>query len=559
MKSSIIVMVFLTLFTAGNAQPVFTVLKIDHPDLNNRQRAFDLPFIEDWSSNSFETNNWTIECENWVTTNFEGHETPSAEFQWNPTLQDNYSCSLVSDVFNADNIQAGNIYLDFEYKLDNRNNTGTEKLSIDVFNGSEWNTVAECSNAGSDTDWMAQHLDITDYVLESNFQIRFNANGQNSYNILAWFIDNIEIYRECDAPYDLDAWTWYDDGPAIQVEWRTPASTIVKDFNWLYWDNGNYYNGFSTADGSDFSVAARWNSAQLADYSGDTINSIKLFLHDNGFEIIVLKIWKGEDADNLIYIDTIENPSIGVWLEYSIDTTLIIDASTDYWVGYSVYEPSPGMLPVGVDSGPAVEGFGDMIYHESIGWRSMSDFGYDFNFNIRIKLLNSVIADTNCIGFNIYRMDVSDPSYSFIYYTPFIVDQEDYHYIDEDVEENITFCYKVNAIWANGSDTCISPYAKSIVPIDDYTCVIFPIGIKESMMTTINLYPNPSKNKITINSENEIFEISVLKFQGQLILGRKADWQKQYTLDIQFLDPGLYFLKVKTKAGVSIRKFVKME
>ena len=38
--------------------------------------SLSLPFIEDWSSASLETNNWTTECDNWAINYQEGNENP---------------------------------------------------------------------------------------------------------------------------------------------------------------------------------------------------------------------------------------------------------------------------------------------------------------------------------------------------------------------------------------------------------------------------------------------------------------------------------------------------
>ena len=40
-------------------------------------------------------------------------------------------------------------------------------------------------------------------AMDKVFKIRFHAMGVNSINILGWFVDNIHVYRSCDAATDL--------------------------------------------------------------------------------------------------------------------------------------------------------------------------------------------------------------------------------------------------------------------------------------------------------------------------------------------------------------------
>jgi|GEM_PF-4695173 len=72
-------------------------------------RSFELPFNEDWSSGSLETNSWTTECENWAINYHQGNDSPCAEFTWDPQMQNGYSCSLVSDTLDGNLIEVGNI------------------------------------------------------------------------------------------------------------------------------------------------------------------------------------------------------------------------------------------------------------------------------------------------------------------------------------------------------------------------------------------------------------------------------------------------------------------
>ena len=52
---------------------------------------------------------------------------------------------------------------------------------------------------------MSEHINIKAMAMDKVFKVRFHAMGTNSINILSWFVDNVHIYRTCDAPTELTA------------------------------------------------------------------------------------------------------------------------------------------------------------------------------------------------------------------------------------------------------------------------------------------------------------------------------------------------------------------
>ena len=73
--------------------------------------------------------------------------------------------------------------------------------------------------------------------------------------------------------------------------------------------------------------------------------------------------------------------------------------------------------------------------------------------------------------------------------------------------------------------------------------------------TVLNIFPNPVKNKLIINSPSKIDRIEILNNSGITILTEKVN-NKTYQLIVSHLDPGLYFVKLKTEEGLVLRKIV---
>ncbi len=150
-----------------------------------------LPFSENWSSSSFASNNWSAD-NNWSVHTNVGNPAPSARFYWSPTVT-NYERSLTSWGINATTYSE--VTAQFDIYLSNYSATGQEWLSFEVHDGIEWQSLQSWNNTGS-IGWTTVSFDISEYVAQRVFPIRFRAYGANSYNINNWNIDNIYITGE---------------------------------------------------------------------------------------------------------------------------------------------------------------------------------------------------------------------------------------------------------------------------------------------------------------------------------------------------------------------------
>ena len=81
-------------------------------------------------------------------------------------------------------------------------------------------------------------------------------------------------------------------------------------------------------------------------------------------------------------------------------------------------------------------------------------------------------------------------------------------------------------------------------------------AIKEQLLSNgeVLVYPNPARNIINIESNNEIKEVVVYNLLGQKI--------KQYhsainTIDISDMANGIYVINITTDKGVTTKKFIK--
>jgi len=520
--------------------------------------GYDLPFFEDWHWGDFETHQWQRDSDNWQIDTQTGNDAPTAKFHRTPILT-NYSRNLTSNVFNGNLLNVGRIFLLFDLKLTDNNENVSELFSIQVFDGSNWNTIDSLSNDGS-FDWTNYSYDISNWAIGNEFKIRFRASGEQSMNIIDWLIDNIEIYRECDKPYDLKMdLTWNGNDVISEVFWNSPESVFWRS-TWLHYDNGSNFNSIGLNNGDNIYAATYWEPGSLSKYNNDTIKSIKMFPDDNDFDFILIKIWTGENAINQIYSDTLENIEIGEWNEHILNESIIINGTLEYWIGYEIVNPIPSTFPAGTDAGPAITGYGDKISMNGTSWDNLSDFGLDYNWNIQF-FVNSPPTQSpeTLLGFSVFRDTTNPSNYEFIGYVDFQDNQEAYLFQEISVlSSSLSVCYKVNATWANNSDTCISEYALSYHYGDDKVCIIITSDNYNTInhLYSINIFPVPASTTLNIESEIELEKITIYNSFGQMVMDVEINRETVFKIDVGSLKNGVYFMKIETAVGVFTNKIV---
>jgi len=85
------------------------------------------------------------------------------------------------------------------------------------------------------------------------------------------------------------------------------------------------------------------------------------------------------------------------WNHVVLDTPIEI-ANTDLWVGVKMTNIKSTGYYIGVDNGPAVTGFGDVVNIGGNIWWSMADLGLDYNYCIRANVTGTRTAAINWLS-----------------------------------------------------------------------------------------------------------------------------------------------------------------
>jgi len=505
--------------------------------------GYPLDFLENWDSGNFDENNWTTDGPNWSINGQAGHPAPTAEFTWDP-IQSNYFISLESYPLQADSMSEGQIFLDFDIKLDNVMQTGSEFMFIQVWNWESqvWATADIFSNLEGSFDWVSVHLDITPLAISQIFKIRFSVQGENSINILSWCIDNIHVYRTCKAPYDLEVHANYFTGD-IELNWKSPLGIGFVD-QWIYWDDGvNAGNSIGVSTPLDIDVAARWEPAQLTDFEGASVIQIAFFPAEEETTYKV-RVWIGADAANMVVDQEVISPLIGQWNYVTLDTPVPIDITQELWVGYQ-FNGYTG-YPAGVDDGPAIDGYGNMLKFGD--WQTLleidPELDYNWNIEAHIQSLDDKNRDSqNSVKYAIYRSDDGEP-----YFLREYSDQN--YYLDDSVCGGINYhLYKVSALFINENDTCESGFSNE----GWEGCP----GIVENENDSLSIYPNPSSDVIRVESTETLHSVSIYNSFGELMLKKKVD-ERQVEITVRDYPAGVYMIRVETGKEMISRKVLVM-
>lgn len=517
--------------------------------------TLSLPFYEDFASGGFEQNSWTPDSENWQVTWQNGNDYPCAEFDWNPVIYQGGS-TLAGPLLSAEEFDFGNIMFEFDLKLTDRFETGTEQLFIEVFDSIEWVVIHEVKNQGS-FDWQALKFNITENALGKVFRIRFRTEGENSGNIVGWFIDNIHIYRSCDPPEDLDIDHLIE---GMYITFNTP-SALLPVAEWMFYGNDYNFSGIGLTPGGSFQVAARWEPEMLEYYRHTSITKFRFYLQDDGFTSIIIKIWKLDGSDTLLVSHLMPNPLPDQWNELVLENPIAIDLQHELWAGYEIIGQPAGKFPAGTDSGPAVTGYGDLISLDGSTWDALSEIAPTLSYNWNIQLFMDdfgYVQPPSGFRYNIYRSLDDDP-YEYFSTMEHVPNQYEYTFFDdlEGIPWTTEFCYKVTCVWDNGEDYCESePGYPYYSPVFDFVCVVYhPIGIHENKVV-LKVSPNPARDAINIILSEGIEEVEVLNTLGKTVMRQDFGGLNGAVLNVSGLAPGMYHLRISTGVEVYFARII---
>jgi len=533
--------------------------------------GFPIPWTEDWATANFTYNNWSFAPDqgHWRISNMTGNAVPSAEFTWVPPVTD-YSYAMITPALNASIFTCADIWLDFDLKLDDRNQTGAEKLRVDIWKNGNWSNVAEYTNTGS-FNWQTEHIDISN-VRGKAFKVRFVAEGANSADILGWFVDNIHVYPEVYPASNLVAQN-NNQNYNVNLTWNSPACPAAGGGGTLtqyILDDGTIENGwginpgYSAWLGNEFPVTDQGELIQFDLYfmanasAGNYQLTVDIF--DANKQLVGSTAPFLAQPDAWVSVQVPNVPFNGTF--YAMVHWNMLAGST-HWFGSDENGPNAALN---------LE-----WYYDGTTWQKLTDFGYSPSvFALRATALvggdkkvvtygtpsayvaepkdgpqslavGHVSADAGrhygswvmdaaggkgVIGYNIYRNGellnanpVSDTVYQDV------------------VPENGLYCYVVKAVHEgfNGQVFESAPTNEA--------CKTLTVGISPNETESLRVYPNPARTYVNVEVTSDIRQIELVNYLGQSIQTMEVSGKGVYRMNTTNLESGVYFIRLTDTTG----------
>lgn len=381
-----------------------------------------------------------------------------------------------------------------------------------------------------------------------------------------------------------------------------------KDGIVIHYDGNNYGNAVGPNAGGVFYGATRFTSVITSPYTGYEFESLDVFILNQPLSLKLI-IWDEGTTTNpgqIIHEQQVEAVP-NSWNTIVLDHPIVIDGS-DIWVGFECSHDA-GIYSLGVDGGPA-HPEGGWLSQDAITWEKFTDFGIDANWNTRIKVkyagINWLTIDPaeGAIG----EESSIDASVNFnangmaggIYTANIIFNSNDY----QGNQITIPVSFEVNSVYYSLvfnikneegqaiEDAIITlfgiPYPAGDYQFDlepgTYAYTIaresyFPVTGELTMAnenqtidiimeiddtatptiddnTSINVYPNPASDYLTVNAPEGIYNLRIIDAKGATVLQQKSI-NPNDQIDIKSLNNGEYLLQLISPKG-SITKQIQI-
>jgi len=513
-----------------------------------------LPFYESWDAGSYSFNDWRFSPSqgNWTIQTGEGFPAPSSCFNWQPPDL-SYSYALESPILNALDLTCASIWLDFDVKLNTRNATGTEKLIVEVFYNNVWNQKMVISNV-STFDWTSHHIEIS-AVKGKGFRIRFRAAGENSVELLNWFRDNIAVYPVCypasdpagEAFDNLVRLTWSPPvcygGSLLNEGFEEPAfppqtwsiQTTNTGASWYHAPAsatpGVHIGDFSAGIAWDYNHQDEWIIAHNVYINGDLTfwsYAYQGSLHQDHYFV---KISSDQGVSWTVLLDMSALPvypgglGINAWeTPYQIDLSTYQGLTVDLaW--HAVDGDGNGLwYPWAIDD--CSIGADDQLLATTGHWPGThTEAGAD--------------PTDALIGYDIYRKGYGNTDFEKIN----TVLVQDTLFLDPDVPYG-EYYYFIRSQFQNCEKTTDS----------DTIQVSVITGTPETKILPLKIFPNPARERVTIQTEGSLGKIQLLNLSGIVTGTWDARGQNSLTIDLQGIRKGFYVLSILSDDHRALKK-----
>jgi hypothetical protein len=161
-----------------------------------------------------------------------------------------------------------------------------------------------------------------------------------------------------------------------------------------------------------------------------------------------------------------------------------------------------------------------------------------------ITLTWNASLEADIIGYNVYKSNNEFGIYTKLTSIPI----SDLFYTDNNFNDSDWYMVRAIKLQTTGSGTFLNPS----IGISNNATSLFNRDIN---LETISIFPNPTKENLTIISNLDLKSYQIIDIQGKVVLTSNLDSK---TININQLEDGVYFIKLFDNDKSVIKKFIKI-
>lgn len=168
------------------------------------------------------------------------------------------------------------------------------------------------------------------------------------------------------------------------VAQKAPESDPATQYVLKY--DSDVYDCIGIGNAPSATFASLYPGAMLSSLKGMTVSSVDVYVGDvpESASIVIYGQKKQSECGDLI-TEQAFTPKAQSWNHVVLSQPVEI-GTTDLWIGVRMENIVATGYYIGVDEGPAVIGFGDLVNIGGSTWWSMADLGLDYNYCIRANV-----------------------------------------------------------------------------------------------------------------------------------------------------------------------------
>ena len=424
------------------------------------------------------------------------------------------------------------------YLLSNNEGNSNVNFSVDVYDGSSWNTGVYTSNTNT-ADWVEVTIDLSSLTITGAIKARFIVDEVTSgdfYDDVA--IDDVRIMEmpSCLTPTALAL----DDltTTTATISWTAGGTETA----WEYVVQA-YGTGEPTASGTS-------TTSNPLTVSGLTANT--------AYDFYVRADCGGGDTSDWKYggsfttnCDTADEA-----LSHNFDTldnnNLVVDASC-----WSVSNGGDANTWGLISDSTTGNVYWNLLYDSSTAHD-------DYLYSPKFSVIDGVTDAFNFKGWNpnttwpevidVLVVDASDNSLIATLVTDLNLPEP-----DATTGEATVFTYDLSAY--EGQDVRIAFYSsttdQNAARIDDFTLDAFStLGTATNILEGFTLYPTIVKEELNFRSQNKVEAITVFNLLGQKVFSGAPNANNS-SVNLSTLRPGVYIVKVSAEGNIGSYKIIK--